>query len=518
MAFVIATKNKEKTFNQKVVYISPKSDCDFPLDTGFDYVLIVQYSEEKNKCLVTNRTKNDKFLFKGEVLPEKLLVEKVCKIMIKDSDEFITIKLVENSTAEIKPEQETQNEAVSPELTHARDEIENSRIKIIKEISAPIAELKRKISMNSKFGILMHIVLFIASFICAFGVSNYLMGLSPDTSGDVLQMPVNIKLVFLYSLIVYSVGLMLKQGIFLFLQNKSGKTDHASKAVEKIMIVVSLIFFLAIYLINVAYYISPKEMSVFAILISLFYTGTCAGLSVACGYAKNVSINTRAELNKYEYREDFEHVIRAYQGWIERFINSLSEAKIGKIKDKILQLQMKSVIETGLGIVTAPFLAYGVSNTLAMCFPEAAGWLRVGGLRFSPIFLTLATFLIIFAFFSFVNGFETKKKIRASEVIKQDGFDNYYQHGVDIYGLEGIKRLDEEMRRFFLIGLGIILIEFTMNVSYFMGEIGGNLSGILLSGVAALVPTALLIAETVMLSGTKFEIYAIEELLSKTDR
>jgi len=51
-----------------------------------------------------------------------------------------------------------------------------------------------------------------------------------------------------------------------------------------------------------------------------------------------------------------------------------------------------------------------------------------------------------------------------------------------------------------------------------MGEIGGNLSGLFLSCVAALVPTALLIAETVMLSGTKFEISAIEELFAKIDR
>ncbi len=515
MAFVISTKNKEKTFDKKLIYISSKEGCDFQITTGFDYILAVQYSAEKNKCLITNKTKSDRFLFKGEVLPEKLLVEKVCKIMVKDSDEYITVKITENH----KPEHIEQNNSVSDtQLETRKTEIENSRIKIIKEISAPLDELKRKLSMNSKFGILMHIVLYIASFICAFGVSNYLMGLSVDTSSDILQMPVNIKLVFLYSLIVYSTGLMLKQGFFLFLQNKSGNGDNSTKSAEKIMIVLSLIFFLAIYLINVSYYMQPKGMPVFAVLISLFYTGTCIGLSIGCGYAKNVNTNTRKELNKYEYREDFEHVTRAYQGWIEQYINSLSGTKTENIKNKLLQLQMKSVLETGLGIITAPFLAYGVSNTLAMCFPEAAGWIRIGGLRFSPIFLVLATFLIIFAFFSFVSGFATKKKISASEVIKQDGFSNYFQHGVEIYGLEGIKRLDEEMRRFFLIGLGIILIEFTMNVSYFMGEIGGNLSGIFLSCVAALVPTALLIAETVMLSGTKFEMSAIEELLAKIDR
>ena len=56
-----------------------------------------------------------------------------------------------------------------------------------------------------------------------------------------------------------------------------------------------------------------------------------------------------------------------------------------------------------------------------------------------------------------------------------------------------------------------------MNISYFMQEIGADLGGIMLSCVAALVPTALLIAETYMLSQTKFETYASEEILSKID-
>ena len=163
-------------------------------------------------------------------------------------------------------------------------------------------------------------------------------------------------------------------------------------------------------------------------------------------------------------------------------------------------------------------MAYGVSNTLASCFPEAAGWIRISGLRFSPIFLVLATFLIIFAFFAFVNGFFANKKILASNVLKQDGFSNYIQHGVEIYGLEGVKKLDKEMRRSFVIGIAIVIIEFSMNVSYFMQEIGQDLSGMALSAVAALVPTALLIAETYMLSQTKFETFASEELLAKIDR
>ena len=51
-----------------------------------------------------------------------------------------------------------------------------------------------------------------------------------------------------------------------------------------------------------------------------------------------------------------------------------------------------------------------------------------------------------------------------------------------------------------------------------MTEIGGDLSGMLLSLIAASVPTALLIAETYMLSQTKFDIHACEELVAKIDR
>ena len=67
------------------------------------------------------------------------------------------------------------------------------------------------------------------------------------------------------------------------------------------------------------------------------------------------------------------------------------------------------------------------------------------------------------------------------------------------------------------IACSIIFIEFTMNVSYFMTNFGDDLQSILLCIIAALVPTALLIAETFMLSQTKFEISAIEDLITKLD-
>jgi len=175
------------------------------------------------------------------------------------------------------------------------------------------------------------------------------------------------------------------------------------------------------------------------------------------------------------------------------------------------------IVEVFIGLLTAPFLAYGVSNTLASCFPEAASWVRVSGLRFSPIFLVLATFLIIFAFFSFVRAFTISKQIKGSEIIKFDGFHDYNSHGVTVYGLDSMHSLGKEKNTVMFIACFIILIEFTMNVSYFITEIGGDIQGMFLSFVTALVPTALLIAETHLLSSTMCKINNYNELLSMLD-
>lgn len=531
MSFSIITKNGEKTFEDKeIINISSKEGFDVQLDLGFDYMLSVQYDEESQKCKVLNQFGCDKFLFKGQPLPQTLEVEKMCKIMLKDSDEFITVRVnaeknpskivLENiSEQDIKNLYGTQvNAAAKLMIEKRKSEIEEARVAIIKQISYSINDLKHKISMNSKAGIVLHIGLFLASMILAFGVSNYLTGLPLKESGSIIQLPVNIKLLFVYSLIVYGIGIVLKQGMYLFLQNKLGNSSSDSNIAEKLLIISSSLFYAGLYFINVLYYFAPGTMPFFAVFMSFFFTLACVILALACGYFKSNNVSLSKELSQYEYREDFEQVIKEYQLWIERYINNLTKGKISQIKDKLFNLQIKSVGETILGILTTPFLAYGVSNTLAMCFPDAAGWVRISGLRFSPVFLVLASFMIVFAFFAFVNAFWTNKKIQASNVLKNDGFSNYLQHGVEIYGLQGVKKLDVDMRRSFIIGLCIIFIEFSMNISYFMQEIGGDLNGILLSSVAALVPTALLIAETYMLSQTKFEIFACDGLLSKFDR
>ena len=164
-------------------------------------------------------------------------------------------------------------------------------------------------------------------------------------------------------------------------------------------------------------------------------------------------------------------------------------------------------------------MAYGVSQTLAECFPEAAGWIRLAdGFKYSPVFLTLATIMICFAFHSFAVSFATSKRIAAAGVIKQDGYSDYNVHGVLIHGVESCKTLKKEAKKFFVIAMAIIFIEITMNSTYFIGVMGGDVQGMLLSFVAALVPTAILIAETTMLGHTKFDITVKEELLEAIDK
>lgn len=531
MTVVIKSLNKEKVFESKeFITIGSAQNCDFVMETGFDFMLTAQIND--GKIILLNNFKNPGILFKGQPMGEKLEAKGNLKLMIDGSDEFLGIKILENasspSVSAIGQKEFTEedikelygndvNAATRIKIESKKAQIEKDRIAITKEIAYKINDLKKRISLNFKASVFLNIALFLSSLVTSFGVANYLTGLPVTEAGNYINLPTNIKLLALFTLITFGIALVLKQGVYLFFQNKSFSTP-ATLLAEKFMLVISGVFMVAFYATNLIYYMNPGGKIVFAVFISLFFIALTVTLGISCAYFKYGAHELSVALDKHEYNEEFENVLNDYQLWIEKYINNLSPVKLTNIKDKLFMLQLKGVGETILGILTAPFLAYGVSNTLAMCFPEAAGWIRISGLRFSPVFLVLATMLIIFAFFAFVNAFLCTRKIQGSEVIKNDGFRNFLSHGVDIFGLQNVRKLDFEKTRSLIIGVSIIFIEFSMNTSYFMTEIGGDLQGIFLSLIAALVPTALLIAETYMLSSTKYEIWASDELISKIDK
>jgi len=525
MGYSITTKNGEINFEDKeLITIGSKEGLDVKLNVNFDCMLAIQYDKINNRCILLNQLRSENFLFKGAPLPMSLEIDKVAKIMVKDSDEFVTVKISANPL-EIKTENLSEddfktlygdgaNSSLKLKIEKMKDEIERARIAITKETSFYINDLTKKININTNTIFILHVALIFASLICALGVANYLTGLPLEDMQSVIQMPLNLKLTLMYTIIIYGIGLTLKQGVYLLLRNKGQEAAGA----ESFMIITASIFYSAVYIINLLYYMAPKSMNIFAVLISLFFTGCAAVLAYACGYFKYSSLNLQNELYKYEYRPDFERVLKEYQRWIGHFVNNLTSSKIQNLKDKQFTIQLKSIGEIALGILTAPFLAYGVSNTLAMCFPEAAGWVRISGLRFSPIFLVLASVMIVFAFFAFANAFTCIRKIQASNVLKKDGFSNYLEHGVEFLGLEATRKLNTEKKRSFIIGCAIIFIEFSMNVSYFMQEMGGDLGAMFLSFLAALVPTAILIAETYMLSLKNYESSICDDIIAKIDR
>ena len=454
MTIVISTSQGEKVFNKDVITVGTNPNCDVILNTGYDILLTLEYRANENKCSIINTFKSDKVLFKGQPI-KKVDVSNVCKIMFGGSDDFLGVRVIADAPAHqaktitsIGKEDLTEedikglygkdvNAVTKVKLEKQKEDLEDARVAIIKQVAFHINDLKQKLSTNSKTSIFLHIAMFFSSMICAFGVSNYLMGLEIKESANFLHLPTNIKVWGIYTILIYGICLLLKQGIYLYLQSNIQKEmSKSAKLGQSFMLIFSLIFVLAIYVVNLIYYMNLNDFMTFAIFISFFFSGILAVLAISCGYFKCNGTEWSMTLDKYEYREDFESVIKTYRQWIERYINSLSNSKLQYIKDKMFNLQLKSVGETFVGILTAPFLAYGVSNTLAMCFPEAAGWVRISGLRISPVFLTLATFMIIFAFFSFVNAFFCTKKVQGSQVIKQDGFSDYQHHGVTIYDLK----------------------------------------------------------------------------------
>ncbi len=577
MAIIITTKNQEKVFEAKeIINIGTNPNCDVFLNLGFDLLLTLNYNISANKCILVNNFNSPQVLFKGQPIGPRVAIEKMCKLMIPAGDDFVSIKilpaevLVASQQSQVvmpqqqvvmpqpaptgqqmvqpqMPNQIPTNSIVSPQKTMSmiqeedfneadirgiygtsvnaetkikldkrKADIERKRASILKEVGFFIEDLRKKLNVNSKTSTFANAGLVLVPFISAMFMSDSFKQITE--AGVKTLIPDHVKIFLIAASIVCLLGLTFKHGIFLYFQNKI-KPTKTTKSMETACVAGSAIGFTTIYAVLISLYFKQGvNLPWFIVVMSAVAIGVIMVDAGFCGYLKHNHTELGIELDKHESREDFQSVIQEYQQWIHLYLNNFSNTKIKQIKDKLFSLQIKSFGEIILGILTSPFLAYGVSNTLGMCFPEAAGWIRVSGFRYSPIFLTLATFLIVFAFFSFSASFLCTRKARASEVIKRDGFSNYMHHGVDIYGIEGIKKLEGERIRFFLIGATIIFIEFSMNISYFVTEIGGDFQGLFLSAIAALVPTALLLAETYMLSNTQFHIFVQEELLAKIDK
>ncbi len=504
MEVTIKLGNLIQEFKDKnLITIGDNPSCDFVLNTTEKVLAKLVYSQKYKNYVLVNSSNNPELLYNNKTFT-KVLVNANFSIRTGEQTILVTVK----DTAKISFN--TADDIFN-------NDIEANRVSIVKEIGYRIEELKNSISSMNRTSFVLNVGIVIMSIISAFGMTNFLLGLRVDTSTSVLKITTNFGFLTCISIIVLSISLVLKNGISAALEFNRTKKFGETNIMQKMIIYVSIFFMFIIYVINLFFYKDIPGFGAAAFFVSLLFVGILTTVSIAAGYFDFQLKNYNHVLMNSEYREDFEGVLKNYRKLISTYANKLSQNRISSIKSNLVNNQMRMIIEMVVGILTAPFLAYGVSNTLASCFPEAANWVRISGLRFSPIFLVLATFLIIFAFLSFVRGFTISKQIKASEIIKFDGFHDYNSHGVTILGLDSMRNLNKEKNIVIAIACFIILIEFTMNVSYFITEIGGDLQGMFLSFVTALVPTALLIAETHLLSSTMHKINNYKELLSMLD-
>ena len=579
MPVIIATKNGEKSFQDKnVITVGSQANCDVVVNVPVNFVLSVEVTDSGLK--VVNAFSTPQIKFRGQSMGESLSVERACKLMIAGTDEFVGIKFQQTQApaptgqsvavvSQQRPQPQQQqphpqpqrqphhprrpaqphhpqvtmtaiaeqdfdeddirelygdkvNAATKIKLDKRKADIEARRVGILKDISYALDDAKKKITANGIAEKFLSVALVVCPIIMASAVSDTLQRMVMNSAVSKSFFPEHMRLLIGYAILLFVTALILKQGIFLLLQDKlKEKNAQRTGAVAKnFMLMLSTSIFLAVGGTILFFYFDPttalEQGQTIVSMVALFTLILCA---ICGGYFRSTMNEAVIQFDKYENREDFKKVLQDYQQWIGLYINNLSSVKLRNIRDKQFTMKLKASGEVFLGILTSPFLAFGVSNTLALCFPEAAGWVRISGLRLSPVFLVLATFMIIFAFFSLTAAFVSTKRVNGAEVIKNDGFNNYMHHGVDLFGTEAVKKLKSEGFRSFLIAMANIIIEFTMNVSYFMQEIGGGeWSGIMLSFVAALVPTALLVAETFMLSHTQYEIHTCDEILSRLDK
>ena len=555
MKVTITSKNNEKVFNDSnVINIGTAPNCHFKLNLDFDLIISLQ-KLENGKWQIVNNFKSNKVLFRGQPIGPSIEIGSLCKLMIADTDEYISIKITAAGTnpkvvpgslelanrknaerikrAENKRtitmigDEELNEQDIETlygkgvgaqtkiKIDRKKADIERRRALITKEIAYKANYLRNKLVQNELILAFLNFFIVFVPFSMAMILKDIIR--YESQAGQNMQN----RLLFLAAIGFIVVTLVLKLGQFLTLQNKGKvKVTQSSKTIQSLCLLsgggrfASCIRFRMVELTLHTY---SLPLLIPQMLIGCSFL--CIFLGIFAAIIQNTIAETGEELDSYESREDFQAVVKDYQQWIALYVNNISRKKLKDISNKIFNLEIKGGIEYVVGVLTAPFLAYGVSQTLAECFPEAAGWIRLAeGFKFSPIFLALAVFMIVFAFHCFATSFATTKRVLASNVIKQDGFSDYNVHGVVLHGVESSKNLKKEAKKFFLIALAVVFIEITMNVSYFIQVMGGDVMGMVLSFVAALLPTAILIMETTMLGNTKFEIIIREELLEKVDK
>lgn len=139
MTLTIISSKQEKTFqNKDFITIGSNPQCDFYIDLDENCMLTVHFDKTGSKCVITNNFPNNKILFKGKPVKERIVFDNICKLLIADSEEFISMRLT--------PDEQTQNtpteNIVLTKIEKRKSDLEKYRIAITKQIAFSVSDIK----------------------------------------------------------------------------------------------------------------------------------------------------------------------------------------------------------------------------------------------------------------------------------------------------------------------------------------------------------------------------------------
>ena len=316
MKVVVKYLDKLKEFENKQNIIIAGKNGDFVIqELSEDVVLKLIYTEKYKNYVLVNSTENNDVLYNEKPF-SKILVTENFKLNVKNLPDLITIT-VKNDIQNINTVQKTisypKKEPVKTAAAAVQvkedifdGDIEHNRIAIIKEIGYKITELKDAVKSTNITAFMLNIAIPVLSVVCAFGMTNFLLGLKIDNSKSVLNLTTNAGFLVCMTAIVIAISYILKQGIYSLLDSTKTKKFGDNNFAQKFIVAAAGIFMFIVYIINLFYYKDIPGFSAAAFFISLLFAGTLATVSAASGYFKFQLKELNAQLMNCEYRQDFE--------------------------------------------------------------------------------------------------------------------------------------------------------------------------------------------------------------------
>ncbi len=324
MNITITTTNEEKNFNNiDVLTIGNEKNCTFKVNTDFNFQITLKRTET-GKWQVVNTSGTDRVLFRGQPISGAIIIGSLCKLMIADTNEFISIKITDGGTnpkvvpgslelanrknaAAVKRvetnkrtlemiQNEDLNEAdieslygtgngvqAKIKLDRKKADIDRRRALITKEIAYKANYLRQKLAQNELLlGILNAFIIIVPLLLTYIVKDVYSIYVDGQNIGARIQLLVVIGLIV--------TTFILKHGSFLQLQNKvRNRATHSAKLVESLCMLTSggvffitLVFSLEELLINK--YTVPQLAAMTLII--------CVFLNILLGVFSGITKNT----------------------------------------------------------------------------------------------------------------------------------------------------------------------------------------------------------------------------------